>query len=211
MRNAALLLFTLLIVLGCGKRADPPADESPVKAGPPEGKKPGGAPPAPKAAEPHPKAEKPAGLNEWVRLDAVRVRLTGVKVQRVPLDTPDGKSLSAEPELMVWVQTENVSPTATVSYGRWDRPGYEGASELKDDRGTVYRLRGYDGFIGPRAEGALGVSTQPLNPGDPAVADVICFERPAAGAAQLTLTLMSPQPGGRRFRFAIPAAAWGGG
>jgi hypothetical protein len=236
MRHVTLFLFLFVVAVGCGKKAEqtsPPAEDKPLSdaekealrdrvaklKGDKERPTPtvkGGVPEATSKPEPkvEPKADvKYAGMNEWVQVGDLRVRLTKAAVKKVPLISSfggsDRKYESKDPELMVWVEIENLSKTKKVLYSRWGASGFDRRSQVEDEHGNKYSLSPYDGSLSGRVEGGLEYSTKDIRPGDPVLTDIVCVERPIDAATEVRLTLNGlPSSEKETFRFKIRAADW---
>ncbi len=158
-----------------------------------------------------PKAnEKFVGMNEWVQVGDVRVRVTRAKVQKVPLIKDSGSKavLSADPELMVQVEIENLSGARKIPYKRWYSGSQAPSTKLTDEHANTYRCSMYSGGLLPYVEGTLRYGEKEMRPGE-ALADTLCFERPVGAATELTLVLGAIQKGEKEsYRFKLLAADW---
>ena len=157
-----------------------------------------------------------AGLNEWVQVGDVRVRVTKVWLRdRIVVNSPTVKYGPASPWLVMRVEIENRSKTKAAAYTRWsshrearyvDRvPPLAGLTDRHDNR---YPSQDYfAGVIEGMKEGVAKGQTE-IAAGASAV-DLVCFEEPLTLSGDLLLTLDPVQDGEKgAYRFKIPAADW---
>jgi hypothetical protein len=160
-------------------------------------------------------SEKGAALNEWVQAGDVRVRVTKAKVQKVPLvlGTKGKEKFESDgPELMLWVEIENLSKAKKVTYFRWRTGPLRGPwAKLTDDHKNEYRLIPRGELLGVHVDGGSEHSTTTMAPGAPVIRDILCFEPPVGAAKELTLILNRLQDEEKgEYRFKIPASVWTG-
>ncbi len=144
-----------------------------------------------------------------VRIDKVRVQKPTVEERAFGKKEPLERDLDAQ-ELMVWFTIENRTKTKKIEYHGWDIAGIGSrAPEAADEHGNKYQHVSHSSLMTSlKGRGKTGA----INPGDPPISDVMCFQRPVDAATKLTLTLPSLLAGEKgRHVFEIPAAALTGG
>ncbi|MBN9522305.1 hypothetical protein J0H58_27940 [bacterium] len=138
----------------------------------------------------------------------MRVRVRSVAYRQVLLVDRRRRFPSPEEYFVVWVEIENLSPSATFTYRRW-QPTTTGECTLRyQSRNTVPYA------IYPAGAGREWATefTQELTPGGPPVVEALAFGRPDTGElGNLTLTLDATRVGKTGlFSFTIPKSVWAG-
>ena len=213
-RATWLVYLAAMVAAGCGQAPSPngsPAIEDPAPRWQAANENVSSVPPAPAvtpAAPPPTRSTASSGWkSDWSQVGDVRVRLERVSVERpTMLSFTDKEYLGDNEELVVRVAVENLSKTEPLEYRRWEFGRL--SPKLSDNLGKTYMTRTFsttkvkDGVKG-------GMAT--IQPGGPALTDVLLFERPSDEATQLRLSL-PPQKavGDDAHEFVIPASAWKG-
>ncbi|MFO0797951.1 MAG: hypothetical protein U0804_10770 [Gemmataceae bacterium] len=124
----------------------------------------------------------------------------------MPLTERNRRFYSPEEYFVVWVEIENLSPTRTHVYRRW-QPATSGECTLTyQSGGTV----GYAVYPGGAGREWFTEFTQEIPTGSPPVVEAIAFARPnTAELGPMTFTLDATRAGGLgRFYFTIPNGVW---
>jgi hypothetical protein len=151
---------------------------------------------------------------EWVtaptpaKLGDVIVKVSTVKIDRVPLKGITGEGQSQEPLLMVSLEISNTNPNRKIDYKSWAGEqisfGRDFAS-LKDNNGNSYKRISF-GF----SERVIGRSDSDSIYPEKALGDILVFEIPLKTAEALHLELPAPNVGEKGFfRIRIPASMIG--
>ncbi len=150
----------------------------------------------------------PAGgwSSGWDRGGDIRVRVRAVAVTRARLVDVTGRlSDSPSPQLVIWLEIENVSATKPHEYRRW-QPLTSGECVL------AYPTRNTVGVpVFPEGKRLVwpGEYKQTLKPGGPAIPEILVFNVPIDEAKQVTLILRGERVSeAGDYRFDIPASAW---
>ncbi len=137
-------------------------------------------------------------------LGDVRVRLSVMRVGKVPLKGPTGASESQNSLLMILVEITNRNEDRKLSYATWTRDSValtRDLATLQDDLGNHYRHIDFGIFdkpLGRTNDGSL-YPDRPIN-------DLLVFEEPLTRAKHLDLVLPGENVGAAgRFQFRIPA------
>jgi len=159
--------------------------------------------PAPPEAE-MPPEEQWASAREIVEQGDIRIRVTKVAVQKIPLQNL-GRSTESEQDLLsVHLQVLNTSPTKKLNYLTWRGRQFslerDSASLTDNFDNTLKRI---NFGLGTEIEGAIR-SSESIYPGK-AVDDVLAFEAPIDATEYLRLTLPAQNFGGTgNIRLQIP-------
>lgn len=181
----------------------PPAQPRPQRV-------PSSPPPLPEAPSPrtvHPLPPPVGGWSsDWQRIGAVQVRIRAVGVARARLiDSAGRRSDSPHPQLVIWLELQNMSPDRPREYRRWQ--------PVTDGECTLYLPTdspvGVPRFPGDSRVELPGEFKQALEPGGPPVPEVVVFEVPPDWPEKLTLRLDARRVEERfAYRFEIPRSAW---
>jgi len=156
-----------------------------------------------RALKPKPTNAVPFG--EWSQYEEIRVRVDRVKIG-TPKPNPKSRVFWAEKELIQFVlRIENTSPVKRTIWsppGNLDAGGKWDDGSLVDEHGNSFHFETVEGGW----QGGLS-GTEQLDPGSPAIFDVVCFEKPMAVSNTLKLTVRS-SIGSHKHHFIIPASHW---
>jgi len=142
----------------------------------------------------------------WQRVGEVRVRVFSPSITKVPLVDSDGNEYSSPlPLLALWLEIENLSPSHSREYRRW-QPVTEGECVLRNPGGIALPLPVFPlgrRFMWP------GEFKQQLPAGGSSVREVLVFSQPAELVDRVYLQLTAERVGEvGTLTFEIPAGVW---